>query len=78
MNAQNVLCPNDDLATRSNGAETMCCRVNPDDWDDDGIANERDANPAFCELYQIRVLCVWAKQQLFFGRNHSCVRFFLL
>ena len=67
MNAQNVLCPNDDFATRSNGAETMCCRVKPDDWDDDGIANERDANPTFCELYLIQVLCAWAKQQLFFG-----------
>ena len=31
--------------TRSNEVETVCRRVNPDDWDDDGIHNERDANP---------------------------------
>ena len=31
--------------TRSNEVETAYRRINPDDWDDDGIANERDANP---------------------------------
>jgi hypothetical protein len=36
---------NGDFTTRSNEVETAYLRVNPDDWDDDGIANERDANP---------------------------------
>ena len=36
---------NGDFMTRSNEVETAYRRVNPDDWDDDGIANERDANP---------------------------------
>ena len=49
VNAQIVLCPNGDFVTRSNEVETVCRRVNPDDWDDDGIANERDANPLFCD-----------------------------
>ena len=46
INAQIVLYPNGDFLTRSNDVETVCRRVNPDDWDDDGIHNERDANPA--------------------------------
>ena len=37
--------PNGDFITRSNDVETVFRRVNPDDWDDDGIHNERDANP---------------------------------
>ena len=45
INAQIVLSPNGDFITRSNDVETVCRRVNPDDWDDDGIHNERDANP---------------------------------
>ena len=45
INAQIVLFPNGDFLTRSNDVETVCRRVNPDDWDDDGIPNERDANP---------------------------------
>ena len=45
INAQIVLYPNGDFVTHSNDVETVCRRVNPDDWDDDGIANERDANP---------------------------------
>ena len=49
VNAQIVLCPNGDFVTRSNEVETVCRRVNPDDWDNDGIANERDANPLFCD-----------------------------
>ena len=36
---------NGDFMTRSNEVETAYRRVNPDDRDDDGIANERDANP---------------------------------
>ena len=39
------LFPNGDFITRSNEVESVCRRVNPDDWDDDGIHNERDANP---------------------------------
>ena len=40
---------NGDFTTRSNEVETVYRRVNPDDWDDDGIANERDLNPLFCD-----------------------------
>ena len=36
---------NGDFTTKSNEVETVCRRVNPDDWDDDGIHNERDLNP---------------------------------
>ena len=49
VNAQIVLRPNGDFITRSNDVETVCRRVNPDDWDDDGIHNERDANPTSCD-----------------------------
>ena len=40
---------NGDFTTRSNEVETAYRRVNPDDWDGDGIANERDLNPLFCD-----------------------------
>ncbi len=30
---------------RSNLVETVCRRVNPDDWDGDGLANEIDGCP---------------------------------
>ena len=40
-----VLFHDGDSIARSNDVETAYRRVNPDDWDDDGIANERDANP---------------------------------
>ena len=49
VNAQIVLYPNGDFVTRSNEVETVCRRVNPDDWDDDGIHNERDVNPTSCD-----------------------------
>ena len=49
VNAQIVLFTNGDFLTRSNDVETVCRRVNPDDWDDDGIYNERDANPTVCD-----------------------------
>ena len=49
INAQIVLFTNGDFLTRSNDVETVCRRVNPDDWDDDGIYNERDANPTVCD-----------------------------
>ncbi|MBR4259587.1 MAG: hypothetical protein IKQ17_11195 [Kiritimatiellae bacterium] len=44
-----LLFSNGDFVTRSNEIETVCRRINPDDWDDDGIHNERDANPASCD-----------------------------
>ncbi len=40
---------NGDFTTRSNEVETAYRRVNPDDWDGDGIANERDLNPLVCD-----------------------------
>ena len=49
INAQIVLCPNGDFVTRSNDVETVCRRVNPDDWDDDGIPNDEDANITVCD-----------------------------
>ena len=38
-----------DFTTRSNDVETVYRRINPDDWDDDGIHNERDLNPTSCD-----------------------------
>ena len=49
MDAQIILSPNDDFTTRSNGVVTVCRRVNPDDWDDDGLENGTDPNPLFCD-----------------------------
>ena len=43
--AQITLYANGDFTTRSNDVETVCRRINPDDWDGDGFANEKDANP---------------------------------
>ena len=43
--AQIELMRNGDFITRSNEVECVYHRVNPDDWDDDGIANEEDAEP---------------------------------
>ena len=45
VNAQIRLFANGDFTTRSNNVETVCRRVNPDDWDGDGLANEKDENP---------------------------------
>ena len=39
------LSANGDFSTRSNAFETVYRRVNPHDWDGDGLANEIDANP---------------------------------
>ena len=39
------LSANGDFSTRSNALETVYRRVNPHDWDGDGLANEIDANP---------------------------------
>ena len=49
VNAQIVLWPSGDFLTRSNEVETVCRRVNPDDWDDDGIPNDEDVNPTVCD-----------------------------
>ena len=45
VNAQIRLFANGDFTTRSSNVETVCRRVNPDDWDGDGLANEKDENP---------------------------------
>ena len=44
-----LLFSNGDFTTRSNDVETVCRRVNPDDWDDDGIPNDSDLNPLVCD-----------------------------
>ena len=49
VDAQIVLCPNGDFVVRSNEVETVCRRIDPDDWDGDGLANAVDANPAECD-----------------------------
>jgi hypothetical protein len=41
--------PAGDFATCSNDVETVCRRVNPADFDGDGIANEIDPNPLVCD-----------------------------
>ena len=45
ISAQIEFSPNGDFITRSNNVECVYRRVNPDDWDDDGIANEEDDEP---------------------------------
>ena len=45
VSAQMEFFPNGDFITRSNNVECVYRRVNPDDWDDDGIANEEDDEP---------------------------------
>ena len=47
LSAQLELRGNGDFIARSNGVESVYRRVNPDDWDDDGIPNEEDVNPFF-------------------------------
>ena len=44
-NAQIELCGDGNFITRSNEVERVYRRVNPDDWDGDGLANEIDPNP---------------------------------
>jgi len=29
--------------------EAVCRRINPDDWDGDGILNDQDADPMACD-----------------------------
>ena len=45
VSAQLELFANGDYIARSNNVERYFKRVNPDDWDDDGIPNDIDANP---------------------------------
>ena len=45
VSAQLELMPSGDFIARSNLVESVYRRVNPDDWDDDGIPNEEDINP---------------------------------
>ena len=45
INAQLELFPNGDFIARSNSVERVYRRVNPDDWDDDGIPNGADDAP---------------------------------
>ena len=47
VNAQVELFRNGDFITRSNDVECVYHRVNPDDWDDDGIPNEDDPEPLY-------------------------------
>ena len=44
-----LLFSNGDFTTRSNDVETICRRVNLDDFDGDGLANEIDPNPLVCD-----------------------------
>ena len=45
VSAQLELMPSGDFIARSNLVERLYRRVNPDDWDDDGIPNEEDDDP---------------------------------
>ena len=45
VNAQLELFPNGNFIARSNSVERVYRRVNPDDWDDDGIPNDADDAP---------------------------------
>ena len=47
--AEIMLFANGDFTTRSNDVETVCRRVNPDDWDGDGLANAKDSSPTNCD-----------------------------
>ena len=47
VSAQLELMPSGDYIARSNLVERLYRRVNPDDWDDDGIPNDDDLDPYF-------------------------------
>ena len=47
VSAQLELRPSGDYIARSNLVERLYRRVNPDDWDDDGIPNDDDLDPYF-------------------------------
>jgi len=47
ISAQLELMPSGDYIARSNLVERLYRRVNPDDWDDDGILNDDDLDPYF-------------------------------
>ena len=44
-----LLFSNGDFTTCSNEVVTDCRRINPDDFDGDGLANEIDPNPLVCD-----------------------------
>ena len=45
VNAQIELRPTGDFVTRSNAVETVCLRVDPEEWDGDGWQNDDDPDP---------------------------------
>ena len=47
VNAQLEFFRNGDFVARSNEVESVYRRVNPDDWDDDGLPNEDDPEPHY-------------------------------
>ena len=49
VNAQIRLFPSGDFTISSNAVESAYVRVNPDDWDGDGVENGVDSNPFFCD-----------------------------
>ena len=49
VSAQLELMPSGDFIARSNLVERTYRRVNPDDWDDDGVPNETDPDPLSCD-----------------------------
>ena len=49
VNAQIEFRASGDFVTRSNEVETVCRRVDPEDWDGDGIPNDRDCRPYACD-----------------------------
>ncbi len=49
MNAQIELSPAGDFTVRTNAVATAFARICPQDWDGDGIANERDSDPFVCD-----------------------------
>ena len=51
VSAQLELMPSGDFIARSNEVERIYRRVNPDDWDDDGIPNDCDIQPCHSDEF---------------------------
>ena len=49
VTAQIQLWPTGDFATQSNNLRRVYARINPDDWDGDGLANAIDPAPTTCD-----------------------------
>ncbi|MBQ8125339.1 MAG: hypothetical protein IJ173_05540 [Kiritimatiellae bacterium] len=49
VTAQIQLWPDGDFATQSNSLRRVYARINPDDWDGDGLANAIDPAPTTCD-----------------------------